>query len=100
MGIQPKLKLLTFAVDGALGGGRGGLALSLSLSLSLSYTHTLFSALSHTLSFSFALSLSHTHTLALSLSAVDGALGGGRGGLPWREAGPSNHHDDKVDSDQ
>ena len=21
-------------------------------------------------------------------------------GLPWREAGPPNHHDDKVDSDQ
>ena len=20
--------------------------------------------------------------------------------LPWREAGPPNHHDDKVDSDQ
>ena len=20
--------------------------------------------------------------------------------LPWREAGPSHHHDDKVDSDQ
>ena len=22
------------------------------------------------------------------------------GQLPWREAGPPNHHDDKVDSDQ
>ena len=22
------------------------------------------------------------------------------GKLPWREAGPPNHHDDKVDSDQ
>jgi len=26
--------------------------------------------------------------------------GVGRGKLPWREAGPPNHHDDKVDSDQ
>ena len=24
----------------------------------------------------------------------------GRGKLPWREAGPPNHHDDKVDSGQ
>jgi len=23
-----------------------------------------------------------------------------KGILPWREAGPPNHHDDKVDSDQ
>jgi len=24
----------------------------------------------------------------------------GKGKLPWRETGPLNHHDDKVDSDQ
>ena len=44
------------------------------------------------------------------LQETSGVMGTtfGRGGgtwkrefkLPWREAGPPNHHDDKVDSDQ
>jgi len=31
---------------------------------------------------------------------IDGRGDGAEGSHPWREAGPPNHHDDKVDSDQ
>ena len=33
-------------------------------------------------------------------SVWDRGRGSGEHVLPWREAGPPNHHDDKVDSDQ
>ena len=34
------------------------------------------------------------------MGAVSEALAAQVFKLPWREAGPPNHHDDKVDSDQ
>jgi len=63
---------------------------------------------------SLTLTLTHTLSLPLSLSLCRGR-GSGRGEtwrhsaflaattrykIPWREAGPPNHHDDKVDSGQ
>jgi len=36
----------------------------------------------------------------VSVNESDGNPKGGRRGAPEREAGPPNHHDDKVDSDQ
>ena len=80
-------------------------------SLSLSHTHLYFS-LSHTHSLSHTLSHSHTPQSLLSrenASCEPGAwcLGAGQEGrckvtwkrefkLPWREAGPPNHHDDRL----
>ena len=38
------------------------------------------------------------HNLQYRYTALSGVYPGRA--LPWREAGPPNHHDDKVDSDQ
>ena len=73
-------------------------------SFSLSHTHSLTHSLSCPLSHSLACPPQEDMTdeddteSGVYLYEAVGQLGQFK--LPWREAGPPHHHDDRVDSDQ